>query len=545
MYYEYLANKIKRFFSLIPESKLKEFESKNKEDEILQRKNSYAFLAYAMSEICNIDILEAIPCITDGGGDAQIDAIYIQVEESFSIHFFQSKYFSKPDKSIGENDIRLTLESVHTILSGKTPAKLSPLLEERIQDIREAISDNGFPNVFIHFVSNGEATNEIEILRERYKEYEIYTYGAKEIAKYSLTPAKKDFEVTLTAIGEINQNLIGGVSGYIATVSAREFVEMYKRHGERNLLEKNIRYYKGLNTINKKIQATAESSDESKFFWFINNGISIVCEGFAPPIGDANGNKKLKIKNPMIINGGQTTETLARSNIDENTRILLKIFVLTEDSIIAKITEGANSQNPINFRDLKANHHTQRLIQKYFLDREVFLEIKSGEIPSKEQKFEEIKNDFLIQAYVAIYKANPSDAKSSKMAILKRYFDEIFENRTQAKTLAFELFRSYQIIKFVNQNNTGEVFFPHAIFCICYAMSRLNPMILNDNFEFEKEQNTLMQTFAKTLEIINTIIEYKRNELGDDYSHNYLFKSKEIKILIDQKISKQGTSKEK
>lgn len=534
MYYEYLANKITRFFSLIPEKKLKEFEAKNA-DEILQRKTSYAFLAYAMSEICNIDILEAIPCITDGWGDAQIDAIYIHTEENFSIHFFQSKYFSRPDKSIGENDIRLTLESIHSILGGKTPAKLSELLKSRIQDIQEAITDNGFPNIFIHFVSNGEATKDIEIFKERYKEYEICTYGAKEIARYSLEPIKKDFEVTLTTIGDITENLISGVSGHIATVNAREFIDMYKKHGEQNLLEKNIRYYKGLNTINKKIQATAESEEESKFFWFINNGISIVCDGFAPPIGDGFGNKILKIKNPMIINGGQTTETLARSNINENTRILLKIFVLTEDSIIAKITEGANSQNPINFRDLKANHKKQRFIQQYFLDHQIFLEIKSGETPKKDQKFEVLKNDFLIQAYVAIYKSNPSDAKSSKMAVLKRYFDEIFENKSKEKTLAFRLFRSYEIIRFVNQNNTNEAFFPHAIFSICYAMSKLNPNILDEKFVFKKQEAMLDELFTQALRVINTIIEYKKIELGDDYSHNYLFKSKEIKILIDKK----------
>ena len=537
MYYEYLANKIKKFFPNIPENKIKEFEAR-RENEALQRKNSYAFLAYGMSEICNIDILEAIPCITDGGGDAQIDAIYIQIEDNFSIHFFQSKYFSNNNKTIGENEIRLTLESVDTIFKGQTPARLSSLVQDKIQEIKEAITDNGYPNIFIHFLSNGEKIphNVIEDLQKRYDGYEICNYGAKEIAEYSLTPSKKDFECSLTSIGNVSENLIAGINGYIATVDARKFIEIYKQHGRQKLLDRNIRYYKGLNTINKKIQATAESQEESKFFWFINNGVSLVCDGIAPLVGDGNGNQILKIKNPMIINGGQTTETLAQSNIDQNTRILLRIYVLTEDSIIAKITEGTNSQNPINFRDLKANNKTQRLIQQYFLDHQVFLEIKSGETPTKSQKIrDEIKNDFLIQAYVAIYKDNPSDAKTSKMAVLRRYFDEIFKNE---ENLPFEFFRSYEIIKFVNHNNSGEAFFPHAIFCICYAMAKLKSKILEKDFDFEQDREKLNETFSETVQIIKNIIIQKQEELEDAYSHNYLFKSKEIKILIDKAIHK-------
>lgn len=539
MYYDYLNNKITRLISLIPEEKNKEFNSRQDSD---QRKKSYIFLAYGMSEICNIDILEAISCITDGGGDAQIDGIYIQNEDNqdFAIHFFQSKYYhlNNKDKNIGENNIRLTLESIDVILNGGIPTKLSPILEDRIKDIKEAISDRGYPNIFIHFLSNGNIPNneDIHILMERFDQYEIRFYGAKEIAKFSLTPPKKNIECLLTTIGDITANFVGGISGYIATVSAKSFVEMYNQYGKKDLLEKNIRYYKGLNTINKKIKATAESEDESQLFWFVNNGISLVCDGIAPPRGDGNGNKILKIKNPMIINGGQTTETLANSNIHENTRILVKIYVLTEDSIIAKITEGTNSQNPINFRDLQANNGTQRMIQKYFLDHKVFLEIKSGEIQNhKSQEFEVLKNDFLLQAYVSIYKNNPSDAKLSKMAVLRRYFKEVFEDLTNQQ-LPFELFRSYQIIKFVSQNNTEETFFVHALFCICYTMAKLEPNILKKDFNFDQNHKELLEIFISSLDIIRKIIKLKQNDLGSDYSHNYLFKSKEIKTQIDKKI---------
>ncbi|WP_304477159.1 hypothetical protein, partial [uncultured Helicobacter sp.] len=74
---------------------------------------------YAISQICDLDILQTPFCITDDYNDAQIDAVYINEESDvLEIHFFQSKYFAKDDKIIGENDIRLTLDSVQKILNG-------------------------------------------------------------------------------------------------------------------------------------------------------------------------------------------------------------------------------------------------------------------------------------------------------------------------------------------------------------------------------------------------------------------------------------------
>ena len=336
---------------------------------------------YAISQICDLDILQTPFCIIDDYNDAQIDAVYINEESDvLEIHFFQSKYFAKDDKIIGENDIRLTLDSVQKILNGKNPTKqASQKLKAKIFEIKEAINDRGYPDIYIHFVSNGKVID-LPNITENYKDFEMNIYGADELIKFSLMPSRrKDIECEIHTIGDITQNLISGISGYVATVSAKEFIKMYKEAGEKNILEKNIRYYKGLNAINKKIKEIAESPIESQFFWFVNNGISLVCDSFAPPRGDTNGNKILKLKNPMIINGGQTTVTLSNANIYDNTRILLKIYNLSDDEIIAKITEGTNSQNPINFRDLKSNNPIQKIIQDYFKDNGILLEIKGGE----------------------------------------------------------------------------------------------------------------------------------------------------------------------
>lgn len=533
MYFAIIENKVDNIIKDIPHAILNNF-TNNKEGE--QKKRSYAFLMYAISQICDLDVLQTPFCITDDYNDAQIDAVYINEESDvLEIHFFQSKYFTKDDKIIGENDIRLTLDSVQKILNGKNPTKhISPKLENKIFEIKNAIKENGYFAAYVHFVSNGN-TMELPNIIENYNDFEINLYGANELVKMSIAPERNNIECEIHTIGDITQNLISGISGYVATVSAKEFIKMYKKAGEKKILEKNIRYYKGLNAINKKIKETAESPVESQFFWFVNNGISLVCDSFAPPKGDANGNKILKLKNPMIINGGQTTVTLSNANIHENTRILLKIYDLSDDEIIAKITEGTNSQNPINFRDLKSNNPIQKIIQDYFKDNGILLEIKGGEFEKIKgnQKMEIVKNDFLIQSYVAIYKDNPAEARS-KMLALRRYFDEIFNAKN--KNIAPDFFRSYEIMKYVSNQNTGESFYAHAAFCICYTMGKIDNKILDSKKELDDD--ALNKCFDKTLVIIKNIIDSKQKELGEDYSHNYLFKSKEIKKLIDIQLNK-------
>ena len=47
---------------------------------------------------------------------------------------------------------------------------------------------------------------------------------------------------------------------------------------------------------------------EPEFFWYYNNGVTVVCDS-AEQVSRG-GNKVLRLTNPQIINGQQTTRTL-------------------------------------------------------------------------------------------------------------------------------------------------------------------------------------------------------------------------------------------
>ena len=84
--------------------------------------------------------------------------------------------------------------------------------------------------------------------------------------------------------------------------------QLFEKMGIR-LFARNIRGYLGTGTeVNRQMKGTIEN--EPEFFWYYNNGITIVCDN-ARQIKDGQTNK-LRVINSQIINGQQTTRTLSQ-----------------------------------------------------------------------------------------------------------------------------------------------------------------------------------------------------------------------------------------
>ena len=89
-------------------------------------------------------------------------------------------------------------------------------------------------------------------------------------------------------------------------MSGQAVGELYKFAGVR-LFARNVRGYLGSTEINRGMDNTI--SDEPEFFWYYNNGITIICD-HAERVSSG-GKDTLNVTNPQIINGQQTTRTLS------------------------------------------------------------------------------------------------------------------------------------------------------------------------------------------------------------------------------------------
>ena len=154
-------------------------------------------------------------------------------------------------------------------------------------------------------------------------------------------------------------------------MSGRDVANLFAGTGVR-LFARNIRGFLGGRTgVNEAMQATL--SERPEYFWYFNNGITVVC-------ADAEAVRKrakivLRVTNPQIINGQQTTRVLAaQDEIAPTTTVLARVIRIPRDAkgedrfeeLVSRIVEATNYQNQIKASDLVANDRTQVFIEREF-----------------------------------------------------------------------------------------------------------------------------------------------------------------------------------
>src|SRR3546814_6407705 len=91
-----------------------------------------------------------------------------------------------------------------------------------------------------------------------------------------------------------------------------DLVALHREKGKA-LYERNIRYFLGSSRsdVNNAIKATLH--DDPASFFYLNNGVTAVCDLFEPK-ANRNGVKKFKVRGLSIINGAQTDRQITRLN---------------------------------------------------------------------------------------------------------------------------------------------------------------------------------------------------------------------------------------
>lgn len=173
----------------------------------------------------------------------------------------------------------------------------------------------------------------------------------------------------------------GQYQAYLCVVPGSTLAQIYEAHGSR-LLEGNVRSFLSIRgKVNKGIRATLLK--EPDMFFAYNNGISATATDLKV-IETSSGLRLLQAKDFQIVNGGQTTASLAnavkkdRSTLD-NVFVQMKLSVISPDQageIIPQISRYANSQNKINDADFFANHEFHRRMEQ--ISRRLLAPAKGG-----------------------------------------------------------------------------------------------------------------------------------------------------------------------
>lgn len=186
----------------------------------------------------------------------------------------------------------------------------------------------------------------------------------------------KDYNVSglPTLKEEVDEEL--EYDAYLSIVPGRFLAEIYLKYGSR-LLEGNVRSFLSVKgKVNSGIRKTI-LSEPTKFFTY-NNGIAATASEVE---FDETGSRIERIKNLQIINGGQTTASLAsavvkKENVDlSGIYVAMKLTVLKPDvngddgedvynSLVERISRCANSQNTVKDADFFSNSPFHVIMEK-------------------------------------------------------------------------------------------------------------------------------------------------------------------------------------
>jgi hypothetical protein len=201
--------------------------------------------------------------------------------------------------------------------------------------------------------------------------------------------------------------------------------------------------------VNADIAATCSDPSTSYQFWFLNNGITVICDDFDPTTDPDNAH--VKIKNLQIINGCQTATALAvaakNNELKPDTRVLLRIYKTHDPELIDKIVLTTNNQNRISNRDLKANDRVQIDMEEAFSLFDYLYERKVNQyrgqtVPSGKRI---VANEVVGQAFLGIVLKRPADARRRKYKVWADYYGQIFSGgRAESHVLSVLILEATQ-----------------------------------------------------------------------------------------------------
>jgi len=215
---------------------------------------------------------------------------------------------------------------------------------------------------------------------------------------------------------------------YLAIIPGEFLSSIYKKYNSR-LLEDNVRSFLNFRGgVNKGIRGTI-LNEKNNFFAF-NNGISATASEVGVEYIDGEGYFITRLDNFQIINGGQTTASLAATSIKDKADlkgiyVQMKLTIVREhdDDFVINVAKYANSQNKVTAADLNSNH-------KFYVRMEEFSrKLYTPKIPGVMQTkwfFERSRGQYdqqmmqLTDAKIKAFKNdNPASQKMSKTDIAK------------------------------------------------------------------------------------------------------------------------------
>ena len=392
------------------------------------------FVAWYLRNIHNLDTFEAKACITDGAGDKQIDAVYID-DQSSTIYIIQGKFY-KGD-TVDAEPLR---EVTSSWIQIKNLAKLQEAANERLQakisEIATALEDDY--EVCFELITTAGLTDsaksdlaafqtelaESETLSANLVLVDSETLQARYDEALNRNRPYINHEFTIEQ-GKYMEMQIGATRAVIAAIPLKECIKI-PGIKDGTLFRKNVRQSLGTgNKVNKGIARTLRNNPEE--FFFLHNGITAICSSIK--IADG----AMSVKELNVVNGCQSLSTIF--NCSESIRnvsdayIMFRFYEISDAERADEISTCTNSQSAVKARDLRSNDKhvlaMKKAYEQHFTDG--YFITKRGEIadPVKYNTAHTVDLTSLGKQLIAWHSQRPT-ISYSESRIFDKYFEQLF-----------------------------------------------------------------------------------------------------------------------
>ena len=392
------------------------------------------FVAWYLRNIHNLDTFEAKACITDGAGDKQIDAVYID-DQSSTIYIIQGKFY-KGDTVDAEPLREVTSSWIQIKDLAKLQEAANEKLQAKINEIATALEDDY--EVCFELIITSSLTDyaksdlaafqaelaESETLSANLVLVDDETLQARYDEALNRNRPYINYEFSIEK-GKYMEMLIGATRAVIAAIPLKECIKI-PGIKDGTLFRKNVRQSLGTgNKVNKGIARTLRNNPEE--FFFLHNGITAICSS----IKIVNGTMSVKELN--VVNGCQSLSTIF--NCSESVRnvsdayIMFRFYEISNAERADEISTCTNSQSAVKARDLRSNDKyvlaMKKAYEQHFTDGYFITKRGENADPIKYNTAHIVDLTSLGKQLIAWHSQRPT-ISYSESRIFDKYFEQLF-----------------------------------------------------------------------------------------------------------------------
>lgn len=329
------------------------------------------FVAWYLRNIHNLDTFETKDCITDGAGDKQIDAVYID-NQACTIYIIQGKFYG--GDTVGAEPLREVLSSwiqIQNLAHLQDGANHN--LQVKISEIATALEDDYevcFELIMTSALTDS-AKRDLEVFQKNLSDNEAISANLilvdNETLKFKYDEALNrsrpyiNHEFNLE-VGKYMELTIDETKAVIVALPLRDCIKI-PGIKDGSLFRKNVRQSLGTsNKVNKGIARTIRNNAGD--FFFLHNGITAICSQMSIHEGI------LSVKELNVVNGCQSLSTIFSyselAKKADNAYIMFRFYEISDAERADNISTSTNSQSVVKARDLRSNDKAVLALKKAY-----------------------------------------------------------------------------------------------------------------------------------------------------------------------------------